>query len=547
MKHLVLWIGLLLSTTLFAEKNVLVLHSYHHGLPWTDGISKGIINTFEKSKEKVNIYFEYLDSKRQPNVSFLNTTFEYFLLKHQYTYFDAIIVADNDALVFMNQYQNQLFPNIPVIFCGINNFTPALISKLSQVTGIKEVANYQETLLVAQTLFPQKDKVMVVLDDTITGMSILEEVKKIEHKFKDKLQFYYFLDFSDEALEVFKEENKERILLYLLTYNRDKKGNFLSYDDGVLVMKKLFGAKTPIFGSWDFFLDKGIVGGVLTTGYTQGTMAAELALKVLHGERANNLSIQSNMGRDSIVLDYKLLEQLGIVELSKMIHNVKYINKPEGFLEKNKVFLLIFVIFVCLLCIIILLRELYKREKQRMQQAFDASLNHRIELALLQEEAQTDHLTGLLNRVTFEMRLSEALQNTAKEKKNFCLMMIDIDHFKKINDTYGHLVGDYILQEFAGYLKSYFRKGDFIFRYGGEEFIVFLSDISPEDAVASAEKLRMLVREKSFSVDEKVLYITLSIGLAMREGDETTNGILSRADQALYNAKSTGRDRVVKG
>lgn len=86
------------STALFAEKNILVLHSYHHGLDWTDGISNGLRNVFEASKEKTNLYFEYLDSKRQLDPSFLDTTLQYFLIKHAHISFDAIVVSDNDAL-----------------------------------------------------------------------------------------------------------------------------------------------------------------------------------------------------------------------------------------------------------------------------------------------------------------------------------------------------------------------------------------------------------------------------------------------------------------
>ena len=93
---------LFLITSLFADKNVLILHSYHHGLEWTDDISNGIIDTFDTSKEKVNLYFEYLDGKRNTSATFLEETYNYFKIKHKNSRFDLIMVSDNKALMFMN-------------------------------------------------------------------------------------------------------------------------------------------------------------------------------------------------------------------------------------------------------------------------------------------------------------------------------------------------------------------------------------------------------------------------------------------------------------
>lgn len=128
----------------------------------------------------------------------------------------------------MNKNQDKLFSGIPIIFCGINNFTPDLVLNLPEVTGVKEEADHQGTLSLAQSFFPQRTKIMIVLDDTRTSESILEEVKKVELLYAKKLSFYYSLDFEDAELEAFKEKNKETLLVYLLSYNRDKKGNFLT-------------------------------------------------------------------------------------------------------------------------------------------------------------------------------------------------------------------------------------------------------------------------------------------------------------------------------
>lgn len=659
------------GTTLFAEKNVLVLHSYHHGLHWTDTISKGIITTFENSKEKINIYFEYLDSKRHIETAFMETTFRYFLIKHRNTSFDAIIVSDNDALAFVNQYQNELFANKPVIFCGINNFIPELVSNISQVTGVREVVDYKGTLSIAMELFPQRKKVMVVLDNTLTAQKILAEVKEVEKYFATKLEFYYFWDFDEVDLEKFIAHNKNELLVYALAFNRDKRDKFFSYDESIGIVKTLFGSSIPIFGSWDFFLGKGIVGGVIISGFNQGKIAAELTMRVLAHEKANSIPIQSSIGKDGLVFDYNEMERFAL-KVPKTDLHVSYINKPIDFFTQYKKVLIPLGILFLFLCGAMIFRELRNRERNAMLKEINASLDYKIQLAiaesekneklfrfvadsslyliwivdmeykivyindkvkeyfnfspqqsigtnnfaflsplyreemhqqmeklskdsrldsllfevycddickymkntiipirssegevvgykgiiqditeekmslnLLEETAQTDSLTGILNRLTLEKRYATLYREMQVSGKEFCLMMIDIDHFKEVNDSHGHLVGDSVLKELANYLKSYFRKSDLIFRYGGEEFVVLLPDISLSHAIVSAQKLRALIAKEIFRSEYVAVSVTISIGLSMiGKDDDTLNSIIAKADNALYEAKSNGRDRV---
>lgn len=137
---------------LLADKNVLVLHSYHHGFDWTDSISKGLLETTAQNPEKINLYFEYLDAKRNPDRAFFIQTFTYFAVKHSQSHFDAIVVVDNDALDFINFYADELFPTTPIVFCGINHYTPAMASKLTHVTGVKEIIGYSKTLSLSKLL-----------------------------------------------------------------------------------------------------------------------------------------------------------------------------------------------------------------------------------------------------------------------------------------------------------------------------------------------------------------------------------------------------------
>lgn len=165
------------------------------------------------------------------------------------------------------------------------------------------------------------------------------------------------------------------------------------------------------------------------------------------------------------------------------------------------------------------------------------------------KHASMDALTGLNNRRQFDIRLRQEVSASKRKDTPLCCMMIDIDFFKQINDTYGHPVGDHILKEFAQLLKAEIREYDFASRYGGEEFCILLPDTDLDEAAAVAQRLREVV-EKEYNISEseapKMVSITISIGLSKFEPDtQNPYELYKIADQALYKAKTTGRNKVV--
>lgn len=163
------------------------------------------------------------------------------------------------------------------------------------------------------------------------------------------------------------------------------------------------------------------------------------------------------------------------------------------------------------------------------------------------ELAATDALTGLYNRRFMEKQLSALVLNAAHRNKELAVMMIDVDYFKSINDNHGHDVGDRVLQELSSRIRDGLRSLDLPCRTGGEEFIVVLPDADKAMALRIGERLRKLVSAKPFNSGSKSgpLSITVSIGVAAFEGvDDGMEGLLKRADEALYQAKRDGRNRV---
>ncbi|WP_421655546.1 diguanylate cyclase [Leptothermofonsia sp. ETS-13] len=169
---------------------------------------------------------------------------------------------------------------------------------------------------------------------------------------------------------------------------------------------------------------------------------------------------------------------------------------------------------------------------------------------ILSAIALSDPLTELNNRRALDWELPRQVQNARSRMEPLSLVMLDVDYFKNINDTYGHPVGDRALQLISSRLRHNLRFRDTLFRYGGEEFVIILSNTDQQEASLVASRLCRLISEQPFTIDENLdLHLTISAGTASLKPTDDSRGasLLQRADQNLLQAKSSGRNRVVSG
>ena len=162
-------------------------------------------------------------------------------------------------------------------------------------------------------------------------------------------------------------------------------------------------------------------------------------------------------------------------------------------------------------------------------------------------QAVTDDLTGLYNRRYFDRHLNVLLGKAQEQERNLAVMILDIDHFKSVNDTYGHDVGDVVLREFSARVKRNIRGVDLACRFGGEEFVVLMPDTDVSNAEMIAERVRQSIGEKPFEIKaQRPLTVTVSVGVSLNESmADTPESLIKRADLALYRAKREGRNRVI--
>ncbi len=165
--------------------------------------------------------------------------------------------------------------------------------------------------------------------------------------------------------------------------------------------------------------------------------------------------------------------------------------------------------------------------------------------AMMAEMSTVDELTKLHNRRYFIETLEGEFERANRYETEMALIMMDLDLFKEVNDTYGHLAGDMVLSEIGRILKGHVRRNDLACRYGGEEFAVILPNASRDNIFAVYERFREMVSKQPFEYETKKLHITVSIGIAFSNDAKAINDLLTHADQALYQAKESGRNKTV--
>jgi two-component system cell cycle response regulator len=176
-----------------------------------------------------------------------------------------------------------------------------------------------------------------------------------------------------------------------------------------------------------------------------------------------------------------------------------------------------------------------------------ASLRKEVETAYVKmaEMSTVDELTKLYNRRYFLEALDGEFERASRYEREIALLMLDLDYFKKVNDTYGHPAGDMVLSDVGEILKKHVRRNDLACRYGGEEFAVILPNVSKDSIYSTYERFREMVSTQPFKCESKQFHITVSIGIAFSNDAESANDLLAHADQALYQAKESGRNRIV--
>ncbi|MGB7402570.1 MAG: ABC transporter substrate binding protein [Arcobacter sp.] len=366
MKKLLLLYFLIFVTFSFAtdnNKEVLLLHSYHKGYKWSDDISKGIEDKFI-SHGNIELTTRYMDTKRVVGGIYLNELAELYKKQFENRKFDLIIVSDNNAFEFIVKYHDYLFPNTPVLFCGINNFDKALLDENNikeYMSGVVEQVDLENNFKLIHELHPKMKNLVIINDKSKTGYAIKRDLRPIIEKYKDEFNVEYIDQLDMETLKKkVKDLNKDDVLLFVLLF-KDKAGKNFTYKEGLKQVKAI--SNNPIYGLWDFYLNYGIVGGLVTSATAQGNSVANMALQVLNGKDIKEIPILEK-SPNRYIFDYNELKRFDI-SLNKINEKYTVLNEPSSFYKKyTKLIVIVFSIIFVLTIMVISMRANIQRRKK---------------------------------------------------------------------------------------------------------------------------------------------------------------------------------------
>jgi len=314
-------------------KRVLVLNSYHDGYTWTDNLIDGIRSVFNQSDLNVEVIAEYMDTKRHPPDKMFPIFKDLCKKKYQSQQPDVIIVSDNNALDFIMESRHELFPAVPVVFCGINNFDNAMIQGQKKITGVAENTDLKSTVELILKLHPGVETIAVISDSTETGKINLSNMRKIMPEFKGMVNFIELADLGACQLEEKLQNLPEQTILFYLSFLRDRDGKVFSQKESMEMIIK--NCHLPMYSAWDFIINYGVVGGVVTSGFMQGKNAAAMAERVLNGEKIEKIPIMRE-SPNMPMFDYLMLKKFGI-SLSELPEGSIILNKPDYFYNRYKI------------------------------------------------------------------------------------------------------------------------------------------------------------------------------------------------------------------
>ncbi len=365
-----LFLFIFLTSGLFAlsdTKNILLVHSYHRGYKWSDDISK----VFEKkygNNPKTSLTTVYMDTKKVATPTYFDRLFDLYDEQFKGRHFDLVIAADNNALEFVIRYHEHLFKDLPVVFLGINNFDESMIYENNMrqyTTGVAENVDIAKNIDLILKIHKNCKKIVIINDKSKTGYAMRRDIFRVLPRYRDKVKFEYIDDISLENLKT-KITNlpKDTVMLWVLLF-KDKTGRKFTYKESLRQVRSI--SNIPIYGLWDFYLGKGIIGGLLTSATSQAIAASKMVDEILHGIKPRNIPILKK-SPNKYMFDYNELKKYNI-KIPKDIDKYIVVNRPFSFYEtyRKLVWTTLSVFFIFTLILILLALNVAKRRKSEKE------------------------------------------------------------------------------------------------------------------------------------------------------------------------------------
>jgi len=489
-------------------RKILVLHSYHIGLSWTQSIISGINEELDKARNsgmKIHVDYEYMDTKRFVGKDYYKILYNLYKYKAKKLKYDVIISADDNALNFLLKDRDDIFDKVPVAFCGVNYYKDDLLKKHSLYTGVVEAFNVGETFSLIMKQFPETKKIYVIGDGSTSGLKNKFTIQRFAKQLKNRSIKFIYLNNGKiyNYQKILGNLSKGSVVLAML-FNRDDQGNFYTYEQSMEIYCK--DVKVPVYSFWDFYLNHGILGGSIISGQSQGREVAKLAIQILMGEHIKDLPVLKK-SPNQYMFDYTYMKKFNI-NLSSLPDGSLIINKPISYfgqLWKYRLviftvlsIILFLVVVIVVLTINILRRKKLQSELLNTNHSFDRFVPH-------------EFLENLEKDNILDVQLGDQIQ------KEMTVLFSDIRSFTELSEQMTPEENFKFLNSYLKVVSPVIRnQNGFIDKYIGDAIMAIFPD-SPEDAVASAVNMQQSVIEYNLGRKDAG-YPPIQIGIGLHFG-----------------------------
>lgn len=509
-------------------KRILFISSYSYGWDTVqtqiEGIKAGV-------DENTTLDYEFMDTKRFRTDEWLNMFHDMLQYHLENTApYDVVIVGDDAALQFAMEYREELFDDIPIVFEGVNDVEYAMkAAENPLVTGILETLSVEKNIDMALQVNPEATKVVAILDDSVTG----EAERK---NFYSTAKEYPNLEFSEinsselttaRLQQAISKVDDQTILIYI-TMSKD--GSEKQYNSAQAVRTIVRYAKVPVYRMVEAGIGDGLLGGNVVSMFKSGEIAAHMAMDIANGTDSGEISVVQD-SPNIYCVDEKVMKKFDL-DAEQFPEDTEFVNHEENFFIRNKEALIPALILIIALTVIILWVCFDNFRRRKLLEELEEARN------VMESAAQHDFLTGLPNRSKF----MKDLKCLIDAEIPCTVMMLDIDNFKKINDTYGHTAGDEALQQVASRLKDMQSQILTSYRFAGDEFILILRSSQNMLVEKTAYQCRQVFTRDVVLCGTKHR-IGGSIGIASYPKDtDNLEQLIVCADDAMYHVKKNGKN-----
>jgi len=409
-------LALLTSGNAWAEDSkhieILVLHSYHYGYVWTSHVEEGMKETFKKSDLNIRRFIEYMDTKRfqEPEHYRLFKAF----LRNKLPKYDLklIIATDNNAFSFALKHRSELFPGLPIVFCGVNDFQESMLNGQHNVTGVSEVQSLSKTLSIALRLHPGTHEIVAISGNELTSdRAFRRQLLTVFSEFENRVRITLWDDLPmTELADRLSRLSKGQIAL-LNGEIRDEKGKPLGLLERAQFLQRY--CHVPLYSSWEHVLGTGILGGKLISAYEQGRHTAELALRVLHGENPDDIPVITD-DSNKFMFDYKELKRFDVA-MDEVPPESKVINPPSSFYSVTKGYIWTGLVLIGFLSLMLIILFVNIRRRQQAEKAVRKA-HDELEIRVVERTSELTLANEHLKQEVEEREQAEAALKESEER-----------------------------------------------------------------------------------------------------------------------------------